>query len=158
MFKDGKEIPFVRQEECLVMLETFLQDSEALVCHDKVDFTTLQTLVENNLVPVPSYEKIDKVDSQDFYKFIMREEYGISKYGMAAIVQQFGSYQVNEKYNSGAHGALCDAEVLAQITTSQQLKVRFKDWLSFGKLQIEEIVKQPQTEEIVKPSVSCLPC
>ena len=106
------------QEEAVLKFENFLQGSQYLVCHDSVDFVTVESLLSRLGQHSESYERIERRDSQEFYKFVMRRDFQSSRYGMKAIVERFGDPRTKAQYKDSARGALFDAETLAKISTT----------------------------------------
>ena len=75
----------------------------------------------------------DTIDTQPFYKWVqVNKSPPSNKFGMAAIVQDWGTVAEKEMYNKGAHSALVDADVLASISTGRRLGKRFEDFHAFG--------------------------
>ena len=64
------------------------------------------------------------VDTREFF-YLVQE----SKVGMKSIVQDWASKETKEKYSSGAHSALVDAETLGVICMHKELANRFCDWI-----------------------------
>ena len=91
-------------------------------------------MISRNAVNDPSYMAIKKRDSQDFFKFIMRNEHQTNKYNLKLLVETFGDEQAHQLYNDDAHGALTDAVALCKVSTGRHLHQRFKDWLLFSTL------------------------
>ena len=89
MYQNGKHIPHMTQLQATVKLENFLQGSKYLIAHGDVDFQTIRALL-NKTEESPSYERVQKIDSQAFYKSVMWRDHRITKYGMKTIVQYFG--------------------------------------------------------------------
>ena len=139
MYQNGKLIPHMTQLQAMEEFENFLQGSEYLIAHGDVDFQTIRALL-NKTEESPSYERVQKIDSQAFYKSVMWRDHRITKYGMKTIVQYFGDEATKVAYKTGAHGALCDAEALCSVSTSSKLYDRFKDWLMLEQSVEEEEV------------------
>ena len=112
------------------------------MCHSDMDFITLESLFQKNNVEIPSYDRVEKVNSQKFFQFVMCKDCGKNKFGMSAIVSQFGDPATKSLYSDGAHRALVDAQALANVCASKQLKTRFHDRISFGQL-VPDTVKKP---------------
>ena len=127
MMKNGKVILHVSQLQAINKFEQFIEGSEYLIAHGSIVFETI---------------------SQDFYKFVMCEDYRSMKCRMKTIIEKFGSKETWAFYTTGAHGALTDARALANICTSHKLSDWFLDWKSFGQLA-------PIT--LKKPQVNFLP-
>ena len=72
-------------------------------------YTKSESLFQKNNVEVPSYDWVEKVNSQKFFQFVMHEDYRKNKFGMSAIVSQFSDPATKSLYSDGAHGALVDA-------------------------------------------------
>ena len=89
MYQNGKLIPHMTQLQAMEEFENFLQGSEYLIAHGDVDFQTIRALL-NKTEESPSYERVQKIDSQAFYKSVMWRDHRITKYGMKTIVQYFG--------------------------------------------------------------------
>ena len=49
---------------------------------------TIESLLTRFGQDSESYRAIEKRDSQDFYKFVMRRDFQSTKYGMKAIVEK----------------------------------------------------------------------
>ena len=62
----------------------------------------------------------------------MHKDYGSMKCGMKTIVEKFGDKETQALYATGAHGALTDAQALANIGTCHNLSDWFQDWISLG--------------------------
>ena len=139
MYQNGKHIPHMTQLQAMEEFENFLQGSEYLIAHGDVDFQTIRALL-NKTKESPSYERVQKIDSQAFYKSVMWRDHRITKYGMKTIVQYFGDEATKTAYKTGAHGALCDAEAICSVSTSSKLYDRFKDWLMLEQSVEEEEV------------------
>ena len=105
-----------------------LPAAEYLIAQKEVDFQTIRALL-NKTKESPSFETVQKIDSQKFYKSVMWCDYNVTKYGMKTIVEYFRDGATKKAYTSGAHGALCDAKALCSVSTSPKLYDRFKDWL-----------------------------
>ena len=74
------------------------------------------------------FQNKGQLDSQDFYKHIMKER-GSRKYGMKAIVGTLASDEVKSFYDLNKHSALGDAETLCRLSNSRSLCDRFKSWV-----------------------------
>ena len=142
-----KVIPHVTQLQAVDKLENFIQGSEYIIAHGAVDFQTIRALLDKTKES-PSYEGVQKVDSQSFYKSVMWRDHRVARYGMQTIVEYFGDEATKAAHESGAHGALCDAEALCSVSTSTWLLDRFKDWLMF-----EESVEQEELM-VIRPARS----
>ena len=150
MAKSGAAVNYLSQETSIQKLEEFIQDASYLICHDSVDYRTIDAMANRRNKAMPNFERIERRDSTQFFKFIMWNEYKSLKYGMKTIVTQFSDSQT--EFESGAHGALNDAMALASICTCPKLRKRFADWKVLGSLRDLEDMK-----EFVKPSSSFLP-
>ena len=138
--------------------ENFIQGSEYIIAHGAVDFTTIRAKM-NKTKESPSYEEVQKVDSQSFYKSVMWRDHRVTKYGMQTIVEYFGDEATKAAHKSGAHGALCDAEALCSVSTSTGLLDRFQDWLMFEESEeMEMMVIRPARSQSVTPDArdNCL--
>ena len=102
--------------------------AEYLIAQKEVDFQTIRALL-NKTKESPSFETVQKIDSQKFYKSVMWRDHNVTKYGMKTIMEYFRDEATKKAYMSGAHGALCDAEALCLVSTSCKFYDRFKDWL-----------------------------
>ena len=120
MFQNGKFIPHMTQLQATEELKMFLKGSEYLIAHGEVDFQTIQALLKKTKES-PSFETVQKIDSQKFYKSVMWCDYNVTKYGMKTIVEYFRDGATKKAYTSGAHGALCDAKALCSVSTSPKL-------------------------------------
>jgi len=117
MYQNGKLIPHMTQLQAMEEFENFLQGSEYLIAHGDVDFQTIRALL-NKTEESPSYERVQKIDSQAFYKSVMWHDHRITKYGMKTIVQYFGDEATKAAYKTGAHGALCDTVEEEEVSVS----------------------------------------
>ena len=153
MYQKGEVIPHVTQLQAVDKLENFIQGSEYIIAHGAVDFMTIRALLDKTKES-PSYEGVQKVDSQSFYKSVMWRDHRVARYGMQTIVQYFGDEATKAAHESGAHGALCDAEALCSVSTSPQLLDRFKDWLMFEEsVELEEVmVIRPARSQSTTPT------
>ena len=70
MYQKGEVIPHVTQLQAVDKLENFIQGSEYIIAHGAVDFMTIRALLDKTKQS-PSYEGVQKVDSQSFYKSVM---------------------------------------------------------------------------------------
>ena len=75
-----------------------------VVCHDSVDFVTAESRLSRLGRHSESYERIERRDSQEFYKFVMRRDFQSSRYGMKAIVERFGDPRTKAQYKDSAQG------------------------------------------------------
>ena len=128
MLLNGKFNPHITQLQATEELEMFLKGSEYLIAHGEVDFQTIQALLKKTKES-PSFETVQKIDSQKFYKSVMWCDYNVTKYGMKTIMEYFRDGATKKAYTSRAHRALCDTEALCSVSTSSKLNNRFKDWL-----------------------------
>ena len=111
-------------------IEQFSSNSKYIVCHDKVDFQTLDCMVARNDTSMPRFNQLERRDSKKFYQFIMWNEYQQEKHGMAYLMKHFG----DTKHSYKAHGALDDALALTSLCTGQLFCERFNEWKIFGTL------------------------
>ena len=74
------------------------------------------------------------LDSQSFYKQVMKKFGFGDKCGMESIVANLASDTLRAFYQSGRHEAIVDAETLCRLSTSKKLAVRFFDWMLFEKV------------------------
>ena len=146
MFQNGKFISHMTQLQATEELKMFLKGSEYLIAHREVDFQTIRALLKKTKES-PSFETVQKIDSQKFYKSVMWCDYNVTKYGMKTIVEYFRDGATKKAYTSGAHGALCDAEALCSVSTSPKLYDRFKDWLL-----LEQSVEEEEEVIISRPA------
>ena len=133
MFKNDKQVSHDVPKTALENFDKFLSGSKFAVCHDSVDYQTINGMIDRNAVNAPSYKAIVKRDSQDFFKFIMRNEHQTMKYNLQLLVETFGDEQCRQLFNDDAHGALTDAVALCNVSTGH-LHQRFKDWLLLSRL------------------------
>ena len=120
MYQNGKLIPHMTQLQAMEELKMFLKGSEYLIAHGEADFQTIWALLKKTKES-PSFETVQKIDSQKFYKSVMWCDYNVTKYGMKTIVEYFRDRATKKAYTSGAHGALCDAKALCSVSTSPKL-------------------------------------
>jgi hypothetical protein len=66
-------------------MKEFLLHCEKLVCHDRIDYTTMMSWSRRNNLENIFGSKI-QLDSQDFYKHVM-QQHGSRRFGMKAIVE-----------------------------------------------------------------------
>lgn len=88
MLLNGKFNPHITQLQATEELEMFLKGSEYLIAHGEVDFQTIQALLKKTKES-PSFETVQKIDSQKFYKSVMWCDYNVTKYGMKTIMEYF---------------------------------------------------------------------
>ena len=79
MFQNGKFISHMTQLQATEELEMFLKGSEYLIAHREVDFQTIRALLKKTKES-PSFETVQKIDSQKFYKSVMWCDYNVTKY------------------------------------------------------------------------------
>ena len=131
MYKDNVLVSHDLPKTALEKFDEFLRGSKFLVCHDSVDFKTVSCMIFRNAVYAPTYDAIQKRDSQVFFQFIMRNEFETNRFNLPLLVETFGDERGRQMYNDDAHGALTDAEALCNVSTGY-LSQRFKDWLLFS--------------------------
>ena len=73
------------------------------------------------------------LDSQSFYKQVMKKFGFEDKCGMKTIVAKLGSDTLQAFYQSSSHEALVYAETFCRLSTYKKLAVRFFDWMLFEK-------------------------
>ena len=128
MLKKGQILHHVSQLQAVEKFDKFIEGSGYLIAHGDVDFQTIRALLRKTK-DSPSYERVERVDSQKFFKRVMRRDHGEAKHGMKTIVDYYGDPATKAAHEVGAHGALCDAEALCAVSTGPTLYDRFKDWL-----------------------------
>ena len=97
------------------------------MCNDSVDYRTIDALSIRRQKETPNFERLERRDSTQFFKFIMWREYKSLKYGMKTLVTKFSESQTEPE--SGAHGAHNDAMALASICTYPKVRKRFAEWV-----------------------------
>ena len=111
-------------DEAYHQFKEFINDCSLIVSHDNVDFRTIRRWMERKQFSTNVLD--DKtIDSQLFYKQVMKKFGFEDKCGMKTIVAKFGSDTLQAFYQSGSHEALVDAETLCRLSTSKKLAVRF---------------------------------
>ena len=141
MFKNNIEVNYKYRGETLKLFDNFIAGSRALICHGAVDFVTLEANITKEKTVLENYDVIEKVDSQKFFKTVMKNDYGIDKFGMKSIVKKFGDNLTKKEYEEGLHGALVDAKSLAKIATDGVVGKRFRDWMMFEEMIDADVQK-----------------
>ena len=118
--------------EAFEKIQAFLVNVQKLICHDRIDYATMKCWFERNKF-VNIFEGKDLLDSQDFYKRIMREQASNDtkaiKFGMKAIIETLANDNVRKFYMENSHNALGDAEALCRLSFSRPLHDRFRSWV-----------------------------
>ena len=112
--------------EAFEKIQAFLVNVQKIICHDRIDYATVKCWFERNKF-VNILEGKDLLDSQDFYKRIMREQASNDtkaiKFGMKAIIETLASDKVRKFYMENSHNALGDAETGRSLLPSLMLNV-----------------------------------
>ena len=128
LVKYSEKLKTLGQEEGFEQLKSFIRHSIAVVCHSEMDFRTLDAW-QDRLGRVLISQSVRRIDSIDFFKPFMEEQYGEESHSMKTLILKFGTREMINEYEREGHGALFDAKALQYISTSSKAADRFKFWL-----------------------------
>ena len=96
------------------------------------------------------------LDSQSFYKQVMKKFEFEDKCGIKTIVAKLGSDTLQAFYQSSSHEALVYAETFCRLSTYKKLAVRFFDWMLFEKVVDFTVPADMQSDRRLKSVNSTL--
>tara|TARA_Y100001956_G_C4100820_1_gene177566 strand:- start:372 stop:869 length:498 start_codon:yes stop_codon:yes gene_type:complete len=134
MVQDGRLLNHIRADEGYHQFKEFINDCSLLISHDNVDFRTIRRWMARKQFSTEVFDNKTILDSQSFYKQVMKKFGFGDKCGMESIVANLASDTLRAFYQSGRHEAIVDAETLCRLSTSKKLAVRFFDWMLFEKV------------------------